>query len=289
MELIVVTGMSGAGKSKAMDALEDIGFFCVDNIPPQMLSRFADLGEMSGGKINRVAVAVDARGREMFSDFISSLDALNQQHQPCRLLFLDASDTVLLHRYKEGRRRHPLLDETTSTLEDAVRLERELLRAARQRADYTIDTSNLSVAQLRETISETFLNDLGQAMLVQCMSFGFKNGLPGEADLVFDVRCLPNPFYDPELRPLSGLDAPIRDYVMQFPQSQELLKKLFDLIEFLVPLYQQEGKSRLVLAIGCTGGRHRSVVFAQALGEHLVEQGVRTAISHRDMLKANSH
>lgn len=289
MELIIVTGMSGAGKSKTMDALEDIGYFCVDNIPPQMLGRFAELGEMSEGRIDRVAVAVDARGREMFRDFLTSLDGLDARCQPYRVLFLDASDETLLRRYKEGRRRHPLLDGTILTLEDAVRFERELLRGARQRADYVIDTSNLSVAQLKETIVETFLADARQAMLVHCMSFGFKNGLPRDADLVFDVRCLPNPFYEPELRALSGLDEPVGEYIMRFPQSRQLLDKLFDLIDFLIPLYAEEGKSRLVVAIGCTGGRHRSVFFTRELCNHLAAKGERVVVNHRDMQKPNSH
>lgn len=288
MEFIVVTGMSGAGKSKVIDALEDIGFFCVDNIPPQMIGRFADLHQMSGGSIDKIAVVVDSRGREMFRDFIGSLDELAGREVRFKLLFLDAEDSVLLKRYKEGRRRHPLLGGNILTLEDAIHYERRLLRSARERADYIIDTSQMTIAQLKECIVKTFMEDENEAMLVHCMSFGFKNGLPGEADLVFDVRCLPNPYYLPELKNLSGLDEPVRDYVMQFPQSRELLEKLWELIDFLLPLYIQEGKSRLVIAFGCTGGKHRSVAFAQDIASRLTKKGVRVVVNHRDKDKTNA-
>ncbi len=287
MELIIVTGMSGAGKSKAVNALEDMGYFCVDNVPPQMLEKFAQLGQSSHGDAQRMAVVVDARGGDLFSDFAGALEQLRAGGYPLRLLFLDADDGVLLQRYKEGRRRHPLLERSALTIEDAIRQERELLAEARRQADFVIDTSFLSPAQLKERVAQTFLAAPAQGMMTQCISFGFKNGLPKEADLVFDVRCLPNPFYIPELREHTGLEAPVRDYVMKWPQSQELLRRLCGLLDFLMPLYIREGKSQLAIAVGCTGGRHRSVAFAQALGDHLAAQGLPVVVTHRDKDKPN--
>lgn len=287
MELIIVTGMSGAGKSRVINALEDLGYFCVDNVPPLMLEKFAQLGQSSQGSAQKMAVVVDARGGEMFADFTGALDRLRQDGFPFRLLFLDADDETLLRRYKEGRRRHPLLERTALTIEDAIRRERELLRPARQEADFCFDTSLTTPAQLRERVVQTFLESPAQGMLVQIISFGFKNGLPKEADLVFDVRCLPNPFYVPELRDHTGLEAPVWDYIMAAPQSQELLRRLFELVDFLIPLYLREGKSQLTIAMGCTGGRHRSVAFAQAMGEHLHAQRLPVAITHRDKDRTN--
>ena len=193
---------------------------------------------------------------------------------------------MLLKRFKEGRRKHPILGGSILTLQEAISAERRLLQAARLRADYVMDTSQMTVSQLKEQIVSTFVEEAGQAMLVQCMSFGFKYGLPSEADLVFDVRCLPNPFYVPELRERTGLEEPVRSDIMQFPQTRELLARLQGLIDFLLPLYVEEGKSQLVIAVGCTGGKHRSVAFAQAIGSRLQEKEVRVVISHRDKDKA---
>ncbi len=287
MELIIVTGLSGAGKSRVINTLEDLGYFCVDNVPPQMLEKFAQLGRTSQGNAQRMAVVVDSRGGEMFADFSGALNRLRLEGYPLRLLFLDADDETLLRRYKEGRRRHPLLERSALTIEDAIRQERQLLAQARQEADVVFDTSLTTPAQLRERVVQTFLSTPAQGMTTQCISFGFKNGLPMEADLVFDVRCLPNPFYVPELRDHTGLEAPVRDYVMASPYSQELLRQLFGLVDFLLPLYIQEGKSRLTIAVGCTGGRHRSVAFAQAIGEHLQKAGVPVVITHRDKDRNN--
>ncbi len=287
MELIIVTGLSGAGKSKVINALEDLGYFCVDNVPPQMLEKFAQLGRTSRGNAQRMAMVVDSRGGEMFADFTGALEQLRAGGYPFRLLFLDSDDETLLRRYKEGRRRHPLLERDALTIEDAITQERKLLEKARQQADVIFDTSLLTPAQLRERVVQTFLASPAQGMITQCISFGFKNGLPKEADLVFDVRCLPNPFYVPELREHTGLEAPVRDYVMAAPESRELLRRLFELVDFLLPLYQEEGKSQLTIATGCTGARHRSVAFAQALGEHLREQGIPAVITHRDKDRTN--
>lgn len=287
MEFIIVTGLSGAGKSRVINTLEDLGYFCVDNVPPPMLEKFAQLGQTSQGGVQKMAVVVDARGGEMFRDFSGALERLREDEISFRLLFLDADDETLLRRYKEGRRRHPLLERSALTIEDAIRQERQLLSQARQEADLVFDTSLTTPAQLRERVVQTFLSNPAQGMTAQCLSFGFKNGLPMEADLVFDVRCLPNPFYVPELRDHTGLEAPVRDYVMAAPESRELLRQLLSLVDFLVPLYVREGKSRLTIAVGCTGGRHRSVAFAQAIGEHLRETGVPVVITHRDKDRTN--
>ena len=283
MELVIVTGMSGTGKTRAINALEDIGFFCVDNIPPKLILTFADLCNQSAAAMKRVAIVVDARSKEMFGDLSKELDELDRRGQPYRILYLDADDKVILRRYQETRRRHPLLDCGYETVEEAIKGERQLLAGAKSRADFIIDTSLLTNAQLREQISNMFLEDSRQSLLVNCMSFGFKYGLPSEADLVFDVRCLPNPFYVPELKHQTGLDQPVRDYVMGFDQSKGLVPKLLDLIDYLLPLYKAEGKSQLTIAVGCTGGMHRSVVFAQLLYGHLEELGYHTTVNHRDV------
>ena len=283
MELIIVTGLSGAGKSKVINALEDLGYFCVDNVPPQMLEKFAQLGRTSRGNAQRMAMVVDSRGGEMFADFTGALEQLRAGGYPFRLLFLDSDDETLLRRYKEGRRRHPLLERDALTIEDAITQERKLLEKARQQADVIFDTSLLTPAQLRERVVQTFLASPAQGMITQCISFGFKNGLPKEADLVFDVRCLPNPFYVTELRPLTGLDAGVRDYVFQNGQGEEFLKRLWELVGWLLPRYEEEGKTSLVISVGCTGGHHRSVAIAHALGEKIKAQGWTVAESHRDL------
>ncbi len=285
MDFIIVTGMSGAGKSRAIDAFEDIGFYCIDNMPPKLISKFAEICLQSEGKISRVAIVTDVRGGELFQGLFEELDLLKSRDFSYKLLFLDAAEGVLMRRYKETRRRHPLLDVVKGSIEDAVKSERLLLKPARERADYIIDTTYLSAAQLKERISNIFLDNVATGMLINCMSFGFKYGAATEADLVFDVRCLPNPFYLDELKRQTGLDKPVRDYVMSWPQSNELAAKIIDLIDYLIPYYLDEGKSQLVIAFGCTGGKHRSVTFAQMLYAHLSDQGNRVTVNHRDILK----
>lgn len=285
MELLIVTGLSGAGKSRAVDALEDIGFFCIDNMPPKLISRFAEIALQPDGKFSKVAVVTDVRGGEMFNDFQSELDLLKSLGIEFKLLFLDCQDQILMARYKETRRKHPLTDSTHPSMEKAISTERKLLMHAREQADYIIDTSSLSAIQLKEKISNIFLDNISNGMLISCMSFGFKYGAPAEADLVFDVRCLPNPFYVDELKNKTGLDHEVSDYVMKWPQTQELMKKLLDLVDFLIPLYLGEGKSQLTIGFGCTGGKHRSVTFAEKLYAHLSEQGKKVAVNHRDILK----
>ncbi len=283
MQLMIVTGMSGAGKSKAINALEDIGYYCVDNLPPQFLPELVHLCHTrEDARISRIAVVVDARSREMFRSFFQTLEQLKGEQVSYKILFLDASDEVLLQRYKETRRRHPLLGEKALTLQDALRVERQLLEPVRKMADYTVDTSLIASNQFKERLLSMVEQGEGQPMLISCMSFGFRNGLPPEADLVFDVRCLPNPFYVAELREHTGQEDCVRDYVMKWPQTQELLDKLEDLLKFLTPMYVAEGKSQLVIAVGCTGGRHRSVAVAEHLGKYLRKLDYQVSISHRD-------
>lgn len=285
MDFLIVTGLSGAGKSRAVDALEDINFFCVDNIPPKLISKFAELAQQSGSKLSKIAVVTDVRGGELFNDFIGEIDILKSMGISYKLLFLDCNNQVLVRRYKETRRKHPLLDAVEPSIEKAVIRERELLLQARERADYIIDTSHLSAMQLRERVNNIFLDNISNSMLINCMSFGFKYGSPSEADLIFDVRCLPNPFYIDDLKYKTGLESEVNEYVMSWPQSQTLLQKLLDLIDYLIPLYLSEGKSQLTIAVGCTGGKHRSVTFAEKFYNHLLEQGKKVAVNHRDILK----
>lgn len=285
MDFLIVTGLSGAGKSRAVDALEDIGFFCIDNMPPTLLMKFTEILNQAGSKLNKVAIVTDVRGGELFANFIDELDQLKQLDIKYKLLFLDCDNQVLIRRYKETRRKHPLLDSVSPSIEDAVIKERRILMQAHERADYIIDTSCLSAIQLKERINNIFLDNITNSMLINCMSFGFKYGAPSEADLVFDVRCLPNPFYIDELKPKTGLDSDVYEYVMKWDQSKELFAKLVDLIDYLIPLYLGEGKSQLTIAMGCTGGKHRSVTFAEKIYKHLLDDGKKVAVNHRDILK----
>lgn len=286
MEIVIVTGLSGSGKSRAMDALEDIGYFCIDNMPPQLIPKIAEIcSDGKNSKLYKVAIAADVRGGDLFFSIYDGLKELKNNNITYKILFLDCLDTVLVRRYKETRRKHPLDDGTASGTEAAIKLEREVLKKVREQADYIIDTSLISPAQLKERINNLFLGDIRKSMIVSCQSFGFKYGLPSEADLVFDVRCLPNPFYIDELKHKTGLDQPVYDYVMNWPQAQEFEKKLIDMIDYLIPLYIDEGKSQLVIAIGCTGGKHRSVVFSELLYKHIFANGISTSINHRDITK----
>lgn len=285
MDFLIVTGLSGAGKSRAVDALEDIGFYCVDNVPPQLISKVAEICLAGTSKIRRVAVVTDLRGGDMFYGLFEELDQMRDKGLTYKLLFLDASDAELIRRYKETRRRHPLAEVVSGGIAEAIRSERVLLRPARERADYVIDTTHLSANELKQRMNNIFLDSIQNSMLINVMSFGFKYGSPSEADLVFDVRCLPNPFYVDELKNKTGLDAEVREYVMDSDNSRELLEKLRDLVGFLVPLYQKEGKSQLIIGVGCTGGKHRSVTFAEALYQFLAEQGYNVRVVHRDISK----
>lgn len=285
MELIIVTGLSGAGKSRAVDVLEDIGFFCVDNMPPKLIPTFAELILQSEEQRDRVAVVTDVRGGVMFHEVFDALDELKNMECPYKILYLEADTSVIRRRYEETRRRHPLMERNNASIDAAIEMERDILRPIRQIADYVVDSTGFTVGQFRERISALFLENPDAMMKIHVMSFGFKYGIPSGSDLVFDVRCLPNPFYIPELKHLTGLDAPVRDYVMKFPQAQNLVPKLFGLIDYLTPLYRTEGKSQLVISIGCTGGKHRSVTFAQLLAAHLAEERLPVSVTHRDIDK----
>ncbi len=285
MEFVVVTGLSGAGKTQAMHSMEDIGFFCVDNLPPALIPVFYDLCVNSESTMNRVAVVTDTRGGELFKSFFTAMESLKMEEKPYKLLFLDASDPILVRRFKETRRKHPLSDELGGSLEQAVRLERDMLAPMRESADFVIDTSGFSPAQLKGRVSELFLSSASDSLAVHCISFGFKFGIPMEADLVFDVRCLPNPFYDPELRPKTGLDADVRDYVMENGETRGFVSRYTDMLDYLLPLYEKEGKSQLVVAVGCTGGHHRSVALAQFTCDHLCAKGIKASVTHRDIQK----
>ena len=282
---MIVTGLSGAGKSRAVDALEDIGFYCVDNMPPQLISKVAEICLAGNSQINRIAIVTDLRGGDMFYGLFEQLDELKDKGLEYKLLFLDASNQELVRRYKETRRRHPLADLVKGGLEEAIRNERILLKPARERADYIIDTTHLSANELKQRMNNIFLDNIRNSMLVNVMSFGFKYGVPAEADLVFDVRCLPNPFYVDDLKPKTGLDEEVRNYVMDSEDSRKLLEKLKDLISFLIPLYQKEGKTQLMIGVGCTGGKHRSVTFAELLYQYLSDQNHNVRVLHRDIAK----
>ncbi len=284
MKFLIVTGMSGSGKSGAVNVLEDIGYYCIDNIPPQLIPKFAEIC-INNGQMQKVAIVTDIRGGELFFELDEGLNYLKNNGLDTSILFLDSSDEVLIKRYKETRRRHPLDEQSHGSLQRAINTEREVLSSVRERADYYIDTTDLSMAQLKETVYSLFLDNPNESMVVKVMSFGFKYGVSREADLVFDVRCLPNPFYIPELKQHTGLESCVRDYVLSFEQSKELEKKLKDLLDFLIPLYIHEGKSQLVIAFGCTGGKHRSVTFAETIYKHLVDKNMRCRISHRDINK----
>ena len=284
MKFLIVTGMSGSGKSGAVNVLEDIGYYCIDNIPPQLIPKFAEIC-INNGQMQKVAIVTDIRGGELFFELDEGLNYLKSNNLDTSILFLDSSDDVLIKRYKETRRRHPLDEQCHGSLKRAINTEREVLASVREHADYYIDTSDLSMAQLKETVYSLFLDNPNESMVVKVMSFGFKYGISREADLVFDVRCLPNPFYIPELKEHTGLESCVRDYVLSFDQSKELEKKLKDMLDFLIPLYIHEGKSQLVIAFGCTGGKHRSVTFAETIYKYLVEKEMRCRISHRDINK----
>ncbi len=283
MDFVIVTGLSGSGKSKAVDALEDIGFFCVDNMPPSFIEKFYEL--CAEEEMEKVAVVTDSRGGYLFHSVSKTLDILDGKNIDYKIMFFECSDEVLYKRYKETRRKHPLSDDCEGSVMASVKKEREMLETLRGRADYIIDTTQLSPAQLKERISDIFLGDSVKGLRITCMSFGFKYGAPTEADMVFDVRCLPNPFYIDELRDKTGLDSEVYDYVMEKPETKGFADRLFDMMDYLIPLYSDEGKSSLVIAIGCTGGKHRSVTLAEALASHISESGLKAATVHRDITK----
>lgn len=283
MRFVVVTGMSGGGKSTALKMLEDAGFYCVDNLPLSLIEKFVELISMPNSEISKVALGLDVRSDQSFRDATRVLKLLKGRGYQFEILFMDANDGVLIKRYKETRRVHPLAAD--GRLEDGVKKERRVLDDIKRNADYVIDTSNLLTRELKEELDRIFVgNGEYNSLMVTVMSFGFKHGIPADADLVFDVRFLPNPFYIDEMKRKTGNDREVQDYVMSFREAGEFLEKLADMIRFLMPNYVKEGKYRLVIAIGCTGGKHRSVTLANELYKCLKEEGkYGIKLYHRDV------
>ena len=286
MRFVIVTGMSGAGKSSVLKMLEDVGYFCIDNLPVSLVPKLADLLTVPSIEINKVALGMDIRSRYSSDDLGEALEQLDSLGMTYELLFLDASNDVLVKRYKETRRSHPLAG--NGRVDQGITKERKALEPLRKRADYILDTSRLLIRELKQEINGIFVeNKEYKNLYITVLSFGFKYGIPSDADLVFDVRFLPNPYYIEELRPKSGNDKEVRDYVMDNDKAAAFLEKLTDMVEFLIPNYVAEGKTQLVIGIGCTGGKHRSVTLANALYEELVRNGsdYGVKIEHRDIEK----
>ena len=283
MRFIIVTGLSGAGKSEATNALEDMGYFCVDNLPPKLIKKFAEVCKQSKGSIDKVALVMDIRGGIFFDDLFESLSELSKEQFQYEILFLDTSDEVLVKRFKEKRRSHPLAP--GGRVITGIELERQKLRDVKDKADVIIDTSKYAIKDLREEMARKFGDKEmpEKQMAITILSFGFKYGIPVDSDLVFDVRFIPNPFYIPELKPFSGNDEPVKNYVMEQTETQTFLEKANDMFEFLIPNYQKEGKRQLIISIGCTGGRHRSVAIANSICETLRANNHDVYIEHRDI------
>ena len=283
MRFISVTGLSGAGKSEATNALEDMGYFCVDNLPPKLIKKFAEVCKQSQGSIDKVALVMDIRGGIFFDDLFESLSELSREQFRYEILFLDTSDEVLVKRFKEKRRSHPLAP--GGRVITGIELERQKLREVKDKADVIIDTSKYAIKDLREEMARKFGDKEmpEKQMAITILSFGFKYGIPVDSDLVFDVRFIPNPFYIPELKPFSGNDEPVKNYVMDQIETQTFLEKANDMFEFLIPNYQKEGKRQLIISIGCTGGRHRSVAIANSIYETLHSNNHDVYVEHRDI------
>lgn len=284
MEILVVTGMSGAGKSIIVDALEDMGYFCVDNLPPKLIVTFSKILSQAE-TYQKVAIVTDIRSSNNFEDIVTYLDYLRDEGYSYKLFFVDANDNTLIRRYKETRRVHPLLNENAGSLSKSISQEREILSPLLSIADYYLDTTSLKAAECKKRVERMLNKNSEHRLNIQCLSFGFKYGVPMDGDLVFDVRCLPNPFYEPDLKYMTGLDKPVCDFIMKYEEATTLRDKFFDLIDYLIPLYNREGKSQLTIAFGCTGGKHRSVCFAELMNEHLNNNGLNVNISHRDISK----
>lgn len=283
MRFVVVTGMSGGGKTTALKMLEDAGFYCVDNMPVSLIEKFVELISMPNSEISKVALGLDVRTDQSFEDATRILEKLKAAGYKIEILFMDAAENALIKRYKETRRVHPLSPD--GRVEDGVRKERKILEAIRKNADYVFDTSNLLTRELKESLTRIFVNNEEyNSLMITVMSFGFKHGIPVDADLVFDVRFLPNPFYIDELKTKTGNDKEVQDYVMSFKESEEFLEKLLDMIQFLIPNYVKEGKYQLVVGIGCTGGKHRSVTLANELYRRMKDKGeYGIKLYHRDV------
>ena len=281
MQFVIVTGMSGAGKSTVLKFLEDIGYFCADNLPPELIPKFSEICLKAG--VEKAALGIDIRGGRLFDDFFNGLDELSEEYS-YKILYLDANDDVLIARYKETRRTHPLA--RNDRVDSGIEKEREILFDVKKRADYIIDTSHILARHLKEKVNEIFVEEkIFSSLMITVLSFGFKYGIPKDADLVFDVRFIPNPFYIKDLKHKTGNDKEVYDYVMKWPVSSEFLCKLEDMLSFLIPNYIEEGKNQLVIAIGCTGGKHRSVTIAREISDYLQGEGQSVIIKHRDLRK----
>ena len=285
MEFLIITGLSGAGKSRAADVLEDLDYYCVDNMPVALMPRFAELCMATKGRYERVALVTDVREKDGFDELLKTLDQLNEMDCNCRILYMDADEATLVKRYKESRRRHPLQSRGMS-VEEAIAREQTLLAPVRERADFIVNSSSLTLGMLQNRLFSLFAGAGRKREIdVTVMSFGYKHGLPMDADLVFDARFLPNPYYVDDLRPLCGLDRPVFEFVFGYQQTRTFMQKLEELIDFLLPLYIEEEKLALTVAIGCTGGRHRSVAIASALNDYLTAKGVNSVNINRDVEK----
>lgn len=287
MEFVIISGMSGAGKTSALHVLEDIGYYCVDNIPSSLLQTLYNLCRSSSDEgMKRVAVVVDVRGNENYKQMAAEIEEFKNENAGAKLLFLDAKSDVLILRYKETRRKHPLAEKISEgSVSEAVEREATLLSSVKKLADFMVDTTKMSNKQLRERVMSMFMEDTSQGITLTFMSFGFKYGIPLEADTIFDVRCLPNPFYIPELKPLTGMNREVFDYVTESEDTLGFVNHSLGLLDYAVPLYLKEGKSELVVGIGCTGGKHRSVTVARIFETHFRELGYRCVIQHRDIDK----
>lgn len=283
-DIILLTGMSGAGKSTAMSFMEDTGYYCIDNMPAELISTFITL-TASSERYNKIAIVADVRSAGVYSAFRDAVADLLEQHYEynVKTIFLDIKNHVALKRYKLTRRKHPFADKFNGSIEQALEYEREVLAPVRQNADYVIDTSDLDANQLRGRLTQILLGDEKAIMNINLISFGFKHGIPNDADFVLDVRCLPNPYWNDALKDKTGLDKDVYDYVFSFDESVTLLEKLKDMLDYLNPLYIKEGKSQLVIAIGCTGGNHRSVAFVEALNTYFSRKWPNVTVNHRDI------
>lgn len=286
MEFLIISGLSGAGKSRAADVLEDLEFYCVDNLPTVLLTKFAELCLATRGRYERVALVTDVRGQESFTELFDALDELYRMGVNYRILYVEANEGTIVRRYKESRRPHPLAPDGGS-IQEAVQRETELLRPVRERADYILNTTGLTLAMLQHRIYGFFVEgERRRDILVNVVSFGFKYGIPMDADLVFDVRFLPNPYYVEELRPQSGMDEPVQNYVLRSDAAKDFLNRLTGMIDFLLPQYAEEGRYAVTIGIGCTGGRHRSVAVAKALADHLSQEDEDVHLINRDLSKS---
>lgn len=281
--VLIITGLSGAGKTQVVNCLEDLGYYCVDNLPPTLLNKFIELSFQADDKINRVALVIDVRGGEFFHDVFQSLQELDKQDILYEILFLEASDEVLIQRFKESRRRHPL--SPSGRLLDAIRTERSMLEELRGRANLIINTTTVTPKELKEKLTDRYSTNYAGGFSINVVSFGYKMGIPLDSDIVMDVRFIPNPFYDPVMKHMTGENQEVIDYVLGAPVTKSFNRRLLNLLKFLIPYYMQEGKTNLAVSIGCTGGQHRSVVLADYTGKQLKKMGYDVIIRHRDIAR----